>query len=143
MRPARYYPETRLLPDLLLDMNRKGLNVVFLSDEFGGVAGMITPIQIVGDLLHGIPEEGEWERQIEKIGQGRYRVLGSTDLQDLSHEVGVFLKQGYNSTVGGYLCEKLGFIPDVGYTYEGSDHIFTVTRRDDRHILEIEISRKS
>ncbi len=142
MRQARYYPETRLLPDLLLEMNRKGLNVVFLSDEFGGVVGMITPVQIVGDLLHGIPEEGVWKEQIEKLGLGRYRVLGSTDLQDLNHEVGVDLKQGHNSTVGGYICEKLGIIPEAGFTYEASGHIFRVTRRDDRHILEVEISRK-
>ncbi len=143
MDQAHFYPETKLLPDLLLEMNRRGLNVVFLSDEYGGVAGMITPVQIVGDLLHGIPEEGDWEQQIELIETGRYRVLGNTDLQDLSHEVGVPLKQGYNSTLGGYLCEKLGFIPKVGFAYEGAEHIFTVTRRDDRHILEIEITRKA
>jgi putative hemolysin len=142
MKEAVYFPETRLLPDLLLEMNRKALNVVFLSDEYGGVAGMITPVQIVGDLLHRIPEEGTWEQEIELLEPGRYRVLGSTDLQDLSHEAGVALKQGYNSTVGGFLCEKLGFIPDVGFIHEEAGYVFEVKKRDDRHVLELEIIRK-
>jgi CBS domain containing-hemolysin-like protein len=46
-----FYPETRSIPDLLLDMNRKEEEVVFLVDEYGGVAGMLTPSQIVADIV--------------------------------------------------------------------------------------------
>jgi len=143
MQRCVFYPETRRLPELLLEMNRRGLEVVLLSDEFGGVAGMITPGQIVGDLFHFNPEEGSAEEKIEILEPGRYRVCGTTDLDDLSHEVGITLRQGYNSTVGGLLCERLGMIPPAGHVFEEAGFRFEVTEADERHVIRVEITLKS
>ena len=143
LREAMYFPEVRRLPDLLLEMNKRHLEVVFLSDEFGGVAGMITQGQIVGDLFHYVPEKGLHEEKIVELEPGRFQVAGSTDLQDLCHEINIVLDQGLNSTIGGFLNEKMGIIAEVGRTYEASGFIFTVTGRDARHITSIEVVRKN
>ncbi len=142
IREAVFYPEVRRLPDLLLEMNQRRLEVVFLSDEYGGVAGMITQGQIVGDLFHYVPEKGMLEEKIKKLGPGRFLVAGSTDLQDLCHEINVVLDQGLNSTIGGFLSEKMGVIAEVGDAYEEAGFVFTVTGRDARHITAIEAVRK-
>ena len=123
-------------------MNQRRLEVVFLSDEYGGVAGMITQGQIVGDLFHYVPEKGMLEEKIKKLGPGRFLVAGSTDLQDLCHEINVVLDQGLNSTIGGFLSEKMGVIAEVGDAYEEAGFVFTVTGRDARHITAIEAVRK-
>jgi CBS domain containing-hemolysin-like protein len=57
-------------------------------------------------------------------------------------ETGIPLRRGTNTTIGGYLCEKLGVIPDLGTVYRESGHAFTVTKRDDRHIEELEVVRE-
>ncbi len=142
MKEAVYYPETRLISDLLLEMNRKKLDVVFLSDEYGGIAGMITPGQIIGDLVHYIPEEGSVEEDIQKIGAGHFAVSATTDIEDLGRDLGIILKRGYNTTIGGYIAEKLGVIPDEGKSYEEAGWVFKITRRDTRHILELEVMKK-
>ena len=141
-RSAVFYPETSLIPDLLLDMNRRGLEVAFLSDEYGGVAGMITPSQIVGDIVHFVPEQGRVEPQVERLGPGRFRVDGETDLEDLSHVVSLALRSSYNRTIGGYICERLGVIPEEGKRYEEGGYVFTVVESDDRRVKRVEIERK-
>jgi CBS domain containing-hemolysin-like protein len=141
-RKAVFYPETSLIPDLLLDMNRRALHVAFLSDEYGGIAGMITPSQIIGDIVHFVPEQGRLDLQVDRLGPGHFRVDGETDLEDLSHVVGLVLRSSYNRTIGGYICERLGVIPDEGARYEEGGYVFTVAERDDRRIRRVEIERK-
>ncbi len=142
LREALFYPETVRISDLLLAMNHRSLEVVFLSDEYGGVAGMVTPHHIVGDLLHYSPETGYQQESITSLESGHYLVSGDTDLEDLCHGIGITLKKGYNGTVGGFLCERLGLIPEVGATHEEGEALFTVTRRDPRHIKEVDVRRK-
>ena len=142
MREALFYPETVRISDLLLTMNHKSLEVVFLSDEYGGVAGMVTPHHIVGDLLHYSPETGYEHEAITSLESGHYLVAGDTDLEDLCHGIGITLKKGHNDTVGGFLCERLGVIPEVGATHEEGEAIFTVTRRNSRHVEEVDVLRK-
>lgn len=141
MQKADFYPETRRLPDLLLDMNRKEEEVVFLVDEYGAIAGMITPNQIVADVVHYTPENGSFHGEIKRISQTRFRVNGEADLEDLSHELGISLTPSINSTVGGYLSERIGRIPAVGEVYEEAGCRFIVTARTDRSILRIDVER--
>lgn len=139
LREAEYYPETIRLPDLLLDMNRRRIEVAFLVDEYGAIAGMITPNQIVADVVHYTPEDGSFEADIERVQPGKYRVDGETDLEDLCHELGTTLSASVNSTVGGFLCERLGCIPDLGATYDEAGYRFSVVDRTSRAVRTVEI----
>ena len=143
MQQAVFYPEIIKLPDLLLGMKRRHLEVAFLSDEYGGVSGMITPSKIIGDLFHYTPEEGYQGTMVHTLGPGRYGVSGLMNLEDFCHTMGIQLKKGYNGTVGGYLCERLGEIPEIGRTHEEGGILFTIAKRDDRRIQEIEVHRRS
>ena len=142
MKTAVFYPEVRRIPDLLMEMNRKGLDVVFLADEYGGFAGMITPGQIVGDLVHYIPEEGVVVEEIRRVASNLYRVSGKTDLEDVSRRIGVHLRRGFNTTIGGYVSEKLGVIPEEGAVYREGGYRFRVVQTGTRHIEELEVERE-
>ncbi len=138
LRKASYFPETRRIPDLLLDMNLHDLEVVFLVDEYGAISGMITPNQIVADVVHYTPEEGAREDEIKEIGPRRFVVDAETDIEDLSHELGIVFGRSVNRTIGGYISEQLGIVPQIGTEYHESGYTFIVTERDDRHILRLE-----
>lgn len=143
MKEATFYPETRRIPDLLLDMNRKGESVVFLVDEYGGVAGMLTPSQIVADIMHFTPENGTTADEIMLQESGEYVVSGAMDLEDLSHELGIPFTRSHTSTIGGYLSEKMGVIPEENQEYGEAGYIFRIDRRAERHIDRVEIRRES
>lgn len=143
MKPAVFYPETVRIPDLLRELNSRGLQVAFLADEFGGVSGLITTQQIVGDIFHYIPRQGGAQREMEPLEGGAFRIAGGVDLEDVSAELGVTLPRGLSSTVGGFVCERLGRIPPVGAVYRERGLVFTVRRADLRHIEELEVSREA
>lgn len=143
MKPAVFYPETVRIPDLLRELNTRGLPVAFLADEFGGASGLITAQQIVGDIFHYIPRQGGAKREIEPLPGGAYRVAGGVDLEDVSAELGVHLQRGLSSTVGGFVCERLGRIPVAGAIHRERGLVFTVRRADLRHIEELEVSREA
>ena len=142
VKEASYYPETRNIPDLLLDMNRNDQEVVFLVDEYGGIAGMITPGQIVADIVHFTPENGAVEEDITKVDQSSYVVSGEADLEILGHELGIVFSRGYTSTIGGYLSEKMGVIPEENAEYREGGYIFRIDRSNERHIEQVEIRRR-
>ena len=143
MKKATFYPEARRIPDLLLDMNLKGENVVFLVDEYGGVAGMLTPSQIVADIVHFTPENGTIDDEIVLQDTGEYVVAGTMDLEDLSHELGIAFARSHTSTIGGYLSERLGVIPEENQEYREGGYIFRIDKRAERQVDRVEIRRES
>ena len=142
MKSASFYPETRSIPDLLLDINRREHRVVFLVDEYGGVAGMLTPSQIVADIVHYTPENGATENEIVQSNSGEYLVDGEMDLEDLSHELGLIFARSHTSTIGGYLSERMGVIPDVDQEYHESGYVFRIDKRAERHIERVAILKE-
>jgi CBS domain containing-hemolysin-like protein len=136
-----FYPETTALADLLLTMNRSHVEVAFLVDEFGGIAGTLTPSQIIGDIVHYTPERGPQGSRIERVASGHYRVSGDAGVEDLGHEIGLVLRRSYNRTIGGYISERLGAVPPRDATYTEGGWLFRITDRDARHVKEVEITR--
>jgi putative hemolysin len=142
MTGAVFYPDVKRIPDLLLEMNRRKIEVVFLSDEYGAVSGLITPAEIASEIVGFVP--GEVFQQIEDIeilGPGHYILAGVTDIEDLYHETGIHLRKLNSDTVGGFICEQLGRIPEIGAAFEYGGYRFKVLERDDRHIIKIEITK--
>ncbi len=142
MRPVVFYPETMRIPDLLAELRRQGLDVAFLADEFGGVAGMITPSRIVADLFHYVPRHGRLREDIRRDDEGRILVEGAADVEEVARYLGVTLGTGLATTIGGYVCERLGHIPVVGEEYRERGIVFTVTESDPRRILELEARKE-
>jgi putative hemolysin len=144
LQAAVFYPEIKRVPDLLLEMNRRSLDVVFLSDEYGAVSGLITPADIAAEIVGYIPGETfSQERDIEVLGPGHFLVAGVTDIEDLYHETGIRLKKRSFDTVGGFATDQLGEIPPLGAVFEYGGYAYRVVDRDERHIKKLELKRKA
>ncbi len=141
MREASYYPETRRIPDMLFDLNRNSEEVVFLVDEYGGVAGMLTPSQIVADIVHFTPESGAIVDDIVMRDDGRYVVSGRMDLEDLANALGMHFRRSHSSTIGGYLSEHLGVIPPENAEYREGGYIFTIQKTSERRVDRVLVTR--
>ena len=139
---AVFYPDVKRIPELLLEMNRRKIELVFLSDEYGAVSGLITTAEIASEIVGFVPGEVfQQTEDVEFVEPGHYKVAGSTDIEDFYHETGIHLKKHNYDTVGGFISEHLGRIPEVGAILEHAGYRFQVLERDDRHIIKIEITR--
>ena len=65
VRPAHFVPETKRVPDLLKEFQRRRVQIAIVVDEYGGTAGLVT----VEDLLEEIVGEirDEYDVEVERI----------------------------------------------------------------------------
>ena len=142
MKKPVFYPDTKKIPDLLMVMNRHKLDMVFLSDEYGGICGMITANEIASEIIGYIPGHRKKSKKlIERVADNKYIIAGTTDLDDLLNQTGFNIAKGNYDTVGGFLCDKLGIIPQTGVTFEEKGILFNVLDSDERHVKKIEVQK--
>ena len=143
MRPAHFVPETKRVPELLKEFQRKRLQSAIVVDEYGGTAGLVT----VEDLLEEIVGEirDEYDVEVERIideGAGRFVFSGSVHVEEMANLMKVNIEgQGFE-TVGGFLLSRLGRVPAVGehFDLDGLDVEILETQR--RRITRVRITRR-
>jgi putative hemolysin len=142
VRPAHFVPETKRVPDLLKEFQRRRVQIAIVVDEYGGTAGLVT----VEDLLEEIVGEirDEYDVEVERVvdeGGGRFLLSGSVHVEEMANLMKVQIEgQGFE-TVGGFLLSRLGRVPAVGEHLEvdGLDVEIVDTQR--RRITRVRMSR--
>ncbi len=142
IRPAHFVPETKRVPDLLKEFQRKRLQIAIVVDEYGGTAGLIT----VEDLLEEIVGEirDEYDVEVERIvdeGQGKFLFSGSVHVEEMASLMKVAIEgQGFE-TVGGFLLSRLGRVPAVGDHFEVDGLDVEIVDTQQRRITRVRMSR--
>jgi len=121
-RPAHFVPESKRAAEVLREMQRRKFHLAMVVDEYGSVSGLVTLEDLLEELVGDIAEEHEREvRDIEPLGDGRYRVDASLPVKELSELLATELPRERWNTVGGLMFGLLGAIPAEGQavTVEG------------------------
>jgi CBS domain containing-hemolysin-like protein len=142
IRPAHFVPETKRVPDLLKEFQRKRVQLAIVVDEYGGTAGLVS----VEDLLEEIVGEirDEYDVEVERIvdeGNGSFLFSGSVHVEEMASLMKVPIEGHGFETVGGFLLSRLGRVPAVGEHLEidGLDVEFVETEQ--RRITRVRMSR--
>lgn len=136
-----FYPDTKRIPELFAEMSARDLEVVFLSNEYGRVSGIITPTEIVAEIVGNRPGSRDaLIEEIELLDDRTYRVSGIADIEDFRHVTGVQIENGPYDTVGGYVLSRFGRIPQSGEFIVAHGMNFLVTDCDDVHIKGLRVS---
>lgn len=150
IRPARYWPATKVLDDLLREMRADRLKIAILTDEHGGTAGMITLEdileEIVGDI-HDEYDEGEVERAHRAIlpfHKDEAEADGDVDLDELNRVLELDLPEApeYNS-VGGLILHHLGRLAQQGDEVEIGEVKLHVLDADEKRIKRVRLTRQA
>ena len=138
MRPAYFVPETKKINRLLRQFQRKHLVMAVVSDEFGGVSGIVTIEDIMEELVGEIQDEYDNEVPVvEKVSETEYRVNTSTSIPDANEFLPYPLPEGDDyETVGGLLNVLYGNIPEVGDVAVLEPYEFRVLSRS-RRVVEV------
>lgn len=113
MHDAYFIPESKMIDELLKEMQVRKVHMVIVLDEYGGFAGVVTVEDILEELVGEILDEfDEEEPTIQKLGEGVYMVDAQVWVEHLNEELGTALPIGESyETVGGLLFTTLGHIP--------------------------------
>jgi len=134
-------PESRRVIDVLRDLQHNRTSMAVVIDEFGGTAGIVTIEDIVAELVGAISEDDTVPvPEIHQVEEGRWTVLGSADLRDVSEILGVKLPEGDWTTIAGLVIGHAARIPAEGDSFEIGNHRFVVTSATRRRIRRLEIT---
>jgi CBS domain containing-hemolysin-like protein len=142
---APYYtPETRKVSDLLKDLKREKTHLAIVTDEYGGTAGIITIEDIIEEIVGEIMDEHDSEeRLLTVINDESLLVDARLEVEKLEDHLHVQLQKGEFESVGGFIINLLGRIPDKNEKITFEDLEFTVQNADQRKIDKIIVTRKA
>ena len=142
MREPYFVPETADIKTLLKTFQRKKVHLAIAVDEYGGTSGLVTLEDILEEIVGEIEDEYDAERPDDIVEQedGSLLVSGKLDLEELAERHGILLDSEEVDTLGGYLCQLAGRIPDQGEFFTLGGRRFEVREADAKHILSILIA---
>ncbi len=143
LRKAYFVPDTKNVDNLFYEMQKERQQIAILIDEYGGFSGIVTLEDIIEEVMGDIDDEYDEEEEIiDKIDDNIYLVDGDVDLDDLDEELGIELQSESSETIGGFIIDILGEIPeegDVGRIVEFEGYKFKIMSIEDRRIKRVKI----
>ncbi len=144
IRPAYFVPETKLISEILREMQRRGERLAIVTDEYGGTEGIITIEdileEIVGDLgNNSTPEFNEYG----KLPDGTFYILGSMATDDFNKTFNIELpvSDEYN-TVAGFIAYKSGKILNAGETFVHNELSFELMKKIRQKMVQFKVHDK-
>jgi len=145
IREAYYVPETKKLDDLFHEFQEKKIHMAIVSDEYGGISGIITLEDVLEEIVGEINDEfDEVNQNFEKIDANTFIFEGKTQLNDFykitQTEDDTFDDiKGEAETLAGLILEIRGDFPTQGEIIECKQFIFHIESVDNRKINNIKI----
>ena len=144
LRDALFVPETKKIDSLFTEMQKEKQHISILIDEYGGFSGIATMEDIIEEIVGDIDDEFDEEDDvIDKIGDNVYLVDGSVSLDDLNEATGSDLESETSETIGGFVIDQMGEIPEDGYINKNVDYeryTFTVISVSGRRIERLKMT---
>ena len=141
--PAIVVPETLDPINLLGVLRRARGSFVIVTNEFGVVQGLVTPLDVLEAIAGEFPDADETP-EIVADGEG-WLVKGTTDLHALSHTLGlenVINDEEDIATVAGLVIAVNGQIPRVGDVIELAPLHITIVEANDYRVDMVRIVKE-
>jgi len=133
-------PGNKKIGDLLGELRHKKSHLAIVLDEYGGTAGLVTMEDIIEEIVGDIHDEyDEEEAPYVDISPGVTMATGQAAISDLSEHLGIELPEGDYDTLGGFLTNQVGRVPQVKEEIIWENLLFSITSADDRKVEQVEI----
>lgn len=129
---------------LLKQLQKSKIHMAAVSDEYGGLVGIVTLEDILEELVGEIWDEHDEEEVLYgSVGEDEYWVDGKCNLTDFFalYDIEDVAEEYESNTVGGWATEKYGGIPPIGETFLCKNVEIKVVKANKQKVLKVR-SRK-
>ena len=143
LKATTFVAKSMPVNDLLKFMQSKKTHMAVVTDEYGGTIGIVTLEDILEELVGEIWDEAdEVVEEFVENEDGTISVLCSTQLDKMFDYLGMSTDEDSESvSVGGWVIEQLCKIPEVGDSFSYEELDVTVTKVEQRRIIEISVKK--
>ena len=139
MKPPVFVTPTMKISDILKILQQQKAHIAVVTDEFGGTLGIVTMEDILEELVGEIwDEHDEVIEEFTLLEDGSYRVSCNADLDEMFEFFDLDAEEDQGS-VGGWVLDQIGKIPDVGDTFDYENLHVTVTETDNQRVVAINV----
>lgn len=143
MREPFFVPDSKKIPELLKDFQRKQIHMAIVLDDFGGTAGLITLEDIIEEIVGEIQDEYDAEEQEYRIQtDGSIIVSSRMTVDDFNKLVDSDLPEDSADTMGGFIYNHLGEIPSVNQVVELHGLKLVISEMTGHHIDLIRVVKQ-
>ena len=132
--------DTKLISEVLRDMQRSKVHLAVVTDQYGGTKGIVTLEDIIEELVGDIyDEDDEIENRIFMIAPDKYEVAGDTNISDMLEMLDLdedMIKTDYTS-VGGWVTDVMEHIPEAGETAETGVFRITAIKVNEKNVEKV------
>jgi putative hemolysin len=142
VRPTTFVPETKRVPELLKEFQRKQVQMAIVVDEYGGTAGLVTIEDLLEEIVGEIRDEDDVEMEpIVEEGNGSYVFSAKVSFDDFRDRLDLEIEPEGFETVGGFILARLGRVPAIGETFELDGLSVEVLEAERRRIHKVRVRK--
>ena len=142
IRPAQHLPENQSVYNALEQFKEARVKYGIVTDEFGGIQGIVTLKDIMEGLIGQVPEVGE-EAEIVQRADGSWLVDGQYNFYDFLEYFDMedlYAEHDYN-TLSGLILEILERVPKTGETLTWLTFEFEIVDMDGARIDKVLVKK--
>jgi CBS domain containing-hemolysin-like protein len=134
-------PETKLVAEIMRNMQANKYHMAMVADEYGTIVGLVTLEDCLEELVGEIVDEHDEELAvIQAVGNGEFLVAGSLPISKVNDELELALPEKEYDTLGGFIFGELGKVPSIGDSVEWNGWRFSVDMLDGRRIQRVRVT---
>lgn len=144
MKPVIFVPGTFDLSELLDRFYKEDKSFAVVLDEAGGMTGVVTMTDIMKNVFGRMSddfahEEIPAENRIKVISSKEFILPGDLTIEDVNNLLHLNLESDYYNTLGGWLLEQFGILPNAGQVLIHKKNLFIVDEQVNRRITSVKI----
>jgi putative hemolysin len=124
---------------------QKGAQSALITDEYGGIEGMLTHSDILEDIVGYIPSAaGPVEPVAAPHGEASQLLDGLLPIDEFKELFGFGAlpgeERGLYQTVGGFILTQLGSIPSQGQSFSWKNLCFEIVRMEGHRVDKVMVT---
>ncbi len=144
IRPAFFVTETVHIGDLLRQMQKKRIHLGIVSNEHGGIEGLVTLEDILEEMVGEIEDEYDTDSdQVSSEKKGVFIVNPNISVEEFNEQFNAELPVDIEqyTTLSGFLHTVTGHVPEIFERIDYKDLIMTVMKKSGNKLLQIKVQR--
>lgn len=138
-----FVPESKLVSELLREMQASQVHLAIVVDEFGGTAGLVTIEDLLEELVGEIADEYDTEEPMAvPLEGGGFLVDARMDVDEFAGLLDVEIPDEEWDTVGGLMLALAGRVPREGERFSFEGLTLVAERVQGRRVARVRVGKE-